>query len=719
MIFFELNEYSFLLALQELTVVAELASLSAGEVLYDIERVKFFHDAVFGYAPFIYDLGPGCNFDNVRKAYKKVFGTLKKDKDLPYKYADSARNQSWFEKALETQGSVEKSSLEKALLINKSGEYSISYKPSRDNDKVLISVEDVISLKYEEKTGSSSENNEQLKERYLTLSELRDLLSRLMLIVGREKHEQAQNVDTFITTFQNIERLAAAFVVLFNSGCSFFQNWRALVRNRPGRNEPSLEIHFGGRDLKPLHGFYAETNAELSDLCSVLESIKVKWRDYVSRMRTKHPILNQFNVQQLKVISASLAKAKRTLEPVEEVALYYMRSLNDKLIALDIQRFIDESGEENEMEVENLDGDMDVDQREDVSNLAKITDEACVDKRSQLLSIISSLKEDFGDNETLAKAAVQATDGTGYDDALNWIMDNQDEEDLVETLAAKFDEYYNSLQLEETENDSSIMGVLDPQSVHREFSAKLEKLFDGYLLDLKENALSDFMNLHQVGRILSRCTKEQTPDDGSKRMPGHLKPGRPHLIVCEKRKDLLPQVLSLYRFGNRQRLPDYSQVLLCNSRTTIQELEVFLMRSTGDPECRVYSIAFADDLTAKCGDHLEKFLFETMTDNTNEYNLVVFCCDESSQVSVILEKYKSKLGCESDEDLRNYICENLRTKTNKVDEYRARLVTSTQPSSGKYSSVNSAIKRFLHIVFSSMRNADPEKETVKNMHISR
>ena len=181
-----LNNWFFVLALQELTVVAELASLSAGEIVYNIERVKFFHDAVFGYAPFIYDLKPESDLNAVREAYKKVFSKLSKDGKLPEKYADSARHQSWFDKALETQGSVEKSSLEKALLINKSGEYSIAYKPSYGNDKVLISVEDVISLKYDEKTGSSNENNEELKERNLTLSELRDLLSRLMLIVGRE-----------------------------------------------------------------------------------------------------------------------------------------------------------------------------------------------------------------------------------------------------------------------------------------------------------------------------------------------------------------------------------------------------------------------------------------------------------------------------------------------------------------------------------------------------
>ena len=161
-------------------------------------------------------MGSNCNFNSVKIACQKVFSKLRNDKELPTKYVDSARHQSWFEKALETQGSVEKSSLEKALLINKSGVYNIAYRQTNEKVKVLISVEDVISLQYFEKMGSANQSNEDVKARSLSLSELRDLLSRLMLIVGREKHEHSQNdVDTFITTFHNIERLAAAFVVQF------------------------------------------------------------------------------------------------------------------------------------------------------------------------------------------------------------------------------------------------------------------------------------------------------------------------------------------------------------------------------------------------------------------------------------------------------------------------------------------------------------------------
>ena len=676
-------EMSFVaLALQDLTVVAELASMSAGEVAYDIDRVKFFHDAIFGYAPFIYDLSKESDFCAVKVACDEVFSKLKTDKMLPEKYADSARHQLWFEKALETQGSVEKSSLEKALLINRSGEYSIAYKPLSNKTKVLISIEDVIYLQYKEKIGSDGENEEET--RIMSLLELRDLLSRLMLIVGREKHDQTQSVDAFIATFQNIERLATAYVILFNSGCSFFQNWKAIVRNRPSRNEPSLEIHFGGKNLMPLHGFCAKTNADLSDLCGVLEAIKLKWQEYVLKMRNKHPVLNQFNVQQLKVISSSLAKSKRTQEPVEERAVYYMRSLNRELSALDIQNYLEESIEEDEMEIADNDEEIDENKEFDVSNLARITEEACVDKRSQLLSLIDKLKDEFNDNETLAKAAIQATGASDYDDAVNWILDNEDQDEIIQYFAEKFDDEFKSLELEECQTDISTVDDQDGRSPRREFSFKLEKLFDGYLLNLRENALPDFMNLHQVGKILSQCTKAQTVEDGESllQMPPHLKPGRPHLIVCEKRKDLLPHIVSLYRFASRQQLPDYSQVLFCNSRTTIQELEVFLLRATLDPESRVYSMAFADDLNANCADHLEKYLFETNVKNTSEFKLVVFCCDESSQVSVILEKHKTKLGCEYDDVLRSYISENLETKSNAIDEYRARLVTSTQPSSG-------------------------------------
>ena len=279
------------LASQEVTVVAELASLVAGEDPLAIDRVKCFHDATFGYAPFIYELKQGSTIEDVQKACKKVFNNLSRDPKLPEKYADSARNQAWFERALETQGSVEKSSVEKVGMIEKSGEYTVGH--LRDfGEQMLVSTEDVVILIYKGAGEATALQSSESKEFKLDLSQVRELISKLMLILGQEKHSDAKKVERFMSTFQNIERLACAFVKLYNSGCTFFLNWRATIRMSPKQDEPTWEINYQGGSLKSLLGFSKDTNTELSDLCSALEAIQDKWQDYVLRMRITHPVLN-------------------------------------------------------------------------------------------------------------------------------------------------------------------------------------------------------------------------------------------------------------------------------------------------------------------------------------------------------------------------------------------------------------------------------------------
>ena len=317
----------FISASKELTVVAELASLSAGEDPLEIDRVKCFHDAAFGYAPFIYELQPGNSVNSVYEACGKFFKQLARDPKLPEKYADSARNQAWFEKALKTQGSVEKSSWEKVLMISRSGVYKIGHVDANKR-KMILCPEDVVDLTYKEVSTSVTLHLDDSKENRLNLPGLQDLLSKLMLILGQEKHENAEKVDQFITNFQNVERLASAFVSLNNSGCSFFERWQAVIRMNPTDKESMWEIHYQGGSLKSLDGFSKEPNAELSLLCLALESIKQKWYDYVFRMRIKHPVLNCFNIQQLKTISHNLAQSKKSQDSIDYDTFYLLHSLN-------------------------------------------------------------------------------------------------------------------------------------------------------------------------------------------------------------------------------------------------------------------------------------------------------------------------------------------------------------------------------------------------------
>ena len=630
--------------------MAELTSLVAGEDPIEIDRVKCFHDAAFGFAPFIYELKQGSTIEDVQKACKKVFSNLSRDPKLPEKYADSARNKAWFERALETQGSVEKSSAEKVGMIEESGEFKVGHLKEVE-EKTLVSTEDVVILTYKGAGEATALQSSESKEFKLYLSQVRELISKLMLIIGQEKHSDAKKVEHFMSTFQNVERLASAFVILYNSGCTFFLNWQASIRMSPKDGQPTWEINYQGGSVKSLQGFSKDANTELSNLCLALEAIQGKWQDYVFRMRISHPVLNFFNIQQLKKMSHNLAEAKRQQHSIDEDTLYLLRFINCHLTPSDVEKWLHDT-------------------RSSTENVSK---ENCVDKRLTFVSLLKVLKEVFNDDDTLAKAAIQATGGLDRDEAVSWALKNQHKREELEKKAHEFEEFVEPIA---PSQHTSIESTEDFGS-----QQELTVIFGAYLQSLNNNLLPDFMNLHQLGLLLNRCRAKKTI---GAQFPENFRKGCPNLIVCGKRQNIFPQILSLYRYASKESFPHYSQVLICNERTTVGELGLFILKATLDPDFEVHAIAFADEMSAKCADYFGKVLFEQETpEMKREYKLVVFCSDENSQISVLLEKFKSNIGCESDSDLRSYLCENLKTPGSILSDYRIRLITSNQPSSGK------------------------------------
>ena len=63
----------------------------------------------------------------------------------------------------------------------------------------------------------------------MSLSELRGLQSRLMLIAG-EAEKGKDDVNQFVNTLASVEGLAKAYVKLRLSGCLLFEHWIALIR---------------------------------------------------------------------------------------------------------------------------------------------------------------------------------------------------------------------------------------------------------------------------------------------------------------------------------------------------------------------------------------------------------------------------------------------------------------------------------------------------------
>ena len=63
----------------------------------------------------------------------------------------------------------------------------------------------------------------------MTLKELHDLRSRIMLIAG-EADKGVSDMKYFVDTLAKVEALTRAYVDLRQSGCLLFENWTAYVR---------------------------------------------------------------------------------------------------------------------------------------------------------------------------------------------------------------------------------------------------------------------------------------------------------------------------------------------------------------------------------------------------------------------------------------------------------------------------------------------------------
>lgn len=68
----------------------DLASISAGENDIDVDRVAYFHDAVQGYAPLLYDLDTNAGFDEFMQRLKELWKALDNDQNLPKKLVSLA-----------------------------------------------------------------------------------------------------------------------------------------------------------------------------------------------------------------------------------------------------------------------------------------------------------------------------------------------------------------------------------------------------------------------------------------------------------------------------------------------------------------------------------------------------------------------------------------------------------------------------------------------------
>ncbi|XP_035997551.1 E3 ubiquitin-protein ligase rnf213-alpha [Fundulus heteroclitus] len=304
--------------INELKVFVDLASISAGENDQDVDRVAFFHDAVLGYSSLLYGLQPDSSFKHIMDSLPTLWKALENDKDLPKKLRDTARHLEWLKTVRETHGSVEFSSLSLATSINERGIYTI-----RAQNQKRLNLETSLTLQIQD-------GQEQCLTQ--TYEDLKELQNKLMLMSGKKQQNQTE-VEKFTEVFENVQRLAKAFVDLHTAGNPLFRCWNAKIHcNSQSDKSINMEINFCETIPVNINGSLME---QLVALSRKMESFIGEWQKFTEEVRAEHYYLNFFTAEQIFYLCSVLSPVNVDLE-IDEQALVMLSFIKPNCSSSDV-----------------------------------------------------------------------------------------------------------------------------------------------------------------------------------------------------------------------------------------------------------------------------------------------------------------------------------------------------------------------------------------------
>ncbi|XP_078489225.1 E3 ubiquitin-protein ligase rnf213-alpha-like [Ciona intestinalis] len=405
--------------LGEVKVMSDLAMISAGETPIEVDRVSCFLSAVIGFSPLLFDLPQQAGLRELLAACEMVWNNVERDEGLLKKWEETAKHLEWLKTVKDFHGSVEKSSLTRAQQINERGLYRIGGEtqqiPSLDNCLELV-------------IPKHRKDEKEIDEIRMSLSELRDLQSRLMLIAG-EAEKGKQDVSMFVDILSNVENLAKAYIQLKTSGCLLFSKWKANVRCFGGRENHAVSIEVFFDETSPAISSSEDVMLGTTSLTKVLHEAHNTWTTYLSEQRSEHYQLNYFNIHQLTYLCKELANSADINDFPDQVYAL-LTSVKKETHFDELIDLLDDA-----TRVENEDHEMSI-----------VEDNVNVTKAQKKKKLVRRLV-DMEITQNIAKAAVQSVRNLDVDECYLWALENEFEDDSVLDLARQFDEEVGKMKL--------------------------------------------------------------------------------------------------------------------------------------------------------------------------------------------------------------------------------------------------------------------------------
>ncbi|XP_062264891.1 E3 ubiquitin-protein ligase rnf213-alpha [Platichthys flesus] len=387
------------------------------------------------------------------------------------------------------------------------------------------------------------------------------------LMLMSGKADQGQNdVDHFAEVFASVQRLAEAFIALYTAGNPLFRHWDAQINCCLSSNEPSIMMDFNLGSVLGAVIVEGCIEEQLPELCRKMEKCLDYWRDFVDKQRSQHYYLNYFTAEQIVYLCSKLTQQNVT--NVEDQVLMMLSFVKQNCTSFDLRHVW------HALRYELL--TKPPEQNEDIE-----------------FQTFVMVPNELGDSDCI----------TGLDPLPSLLEQTNGSQ--------KFDLIWNAYM---KDMNNFLPHVLDTNSL-------------GQLLEILANRKDK--REEDQGEGEEDITDDYMGNFIRRQLPKALVTGKPNLIICPQ-DEVLTSCISVYMSSECEPLPTYDEVLLCNSSTTYEQVELFLRRclSTGYGGDKIYSLLYGDLLTYDVSSKLESFFQRIKMQSRKDYRLVIICSSE-------------------------------------------------------------------------------------------
>ncbi|XP_061703162.1 E3 ubiquitin-protein ligase rnf213-alpha isoform X2 [Syngnathoides biaculeatus] len=282
---------------------------------------------------------------------------------------------------------------------------------------------------------------------------------------------------------------------------------------------------------------------------------------------------------------------------------------------------------------------------------------------------------------------------------------------LQKEILTKSQEQFEELKFDLSESSMQ----LDPAEQADGFQ-RFDLMWNDYMRN-PEAVVPHILDIKSLGRLLEILVEDDDSEQQIEReFPKSMTDGNPNLVICPH-SAILTSCISVYMVSKDQPLPTYDEVLLCNSSTTYEQVELFLRRclSAGCKGKKIYCLLYGDLLMYDVSCKVVKFFQRLNVQTSTDYRLVILCSSEREQsyLPSAFSQYRLQIVPQASlDDIRTFLHQHYVVP---ADQYSAAAVFKDRLCVGTVSSERAGVGKSLYIrrLYKKLKNSAEQRTKMR------